>query len=92
MIYTLFYGFYCHRYSYETIMASLANETGLSQKDRERAVYGLQEKNLAKIYIKLIPLGMRDPDAVRLLNWKRPTEREVWCFHWRSDSNFSISS
>ncbi|KAL9713673.1 DNA ligase (ATP) [Leucoagaricus gongylophorus] len=48
----------------------------LPQKDRERAVYGLQEKNLAKIYIKLIPLGMRDPDAVRLLNWKRPTERE----------------
>ncbi|CCM06278.1 uncharacterized protein FIBRA_08529 [Fibroporia radiculosa] len=45
-------------------------------KDRERAVYGLKEKNLAKTYIKLIPLGPRDPDAIRLLNWKKPTERE----------------
>lgn len=48
-----------------------------SQKDKERAVYGLKEKNLAKTYIKLIPLGMRDPDAIRLLNWKRPTQRDV---------------
>ena len=47
------------------------------QKDRERAVYGLKEKNLAKTYIRLIPLGMRDPDAIRMLNWKRPTERNV---------------
>ncbi|KAL4066025.1 ATP dependent DNA ligase domain-containing protein [Scleroderma citrinum] len=44
----------------------------LPQKDRERAVYGLKEKNIGKIYIKLIPLGMRDPDAIRLLNWKKP--------------------
>lgn len=44
----------------------------LPQKDRERAVYGLKEKNIAKIYIKLIPLGMRDPDSLRLLNWKKP--------------------
>ncbi|KAI6010699.1 DNA ligase 4 [Pisolithus orientalis] len=44
----------------------------LPQKDRERAVYGLKEKNIAKIYIKLIPLGMRDPDSIRLLNWKKP--------------------
>ncbi|KAI0629298.1 DNA ligase 4 [Trametes polyzona] len=47
----------------------------LPQKDRERAVYGLKEKNLAKVYIKLIPLGRHDPDAIRLLNWKKPTER-----------------
>ncbi|KAG6335727.1 hypothetical protein ID866_3351, partial [Astraeus odoratus] len=44
----------------------------LPQKDRERAVYGLKEKNVGKIYIKIIPLGMRDPDAIRLLNWKKP--------------------
>jgi len=52
----------------------------VNQKDRERAVYGLKEKNLAKTYIKLIPLGMRDPDAIRLLNWKKPTERDVHLF------------
>ncbi|TFK40007.1 DNA ligase IV [Crucibulum laeve] len=48
----------------------------LPQKDRERAVYGLKEKNLAKTYIKLIPLEMKAPDAIRLLNWKKPTERD----------------
>ncbi|KAG9310590.1 hypothetical protein JVU11DRAFT_9151 [Chiua virens] len=47
------------------------------QKDRGRAVYGLKEKNLAKAYIKLIPLGMKDPDASRLLNWKRPSGKFV---------------
>ncbi|KAI0642168.1 ATP dependent DNA ligase domain-containing protein [Trametes meyenii] len=48
----------------------------LPQKDRERAVYGLKEKNLAKQYISLIPLGQHDPDAIRLRNWKKPTERD----------------
>ncbi|KAI0820786.1 DNA ligase 4 [Trametes gibbosa] len=47
----------------------------LPQKDRERAIYGLKEKNLAKAYIKVIPLGRHDPDAIRLLNWKKPTDR-----------------
>ncbi|KAN0115590.1 ATP dependent DNA ligase domain containing protein [Russula decolorans] len=45
----------------------------LPQKDRERAIYGLKEKNIAKTYIKLIPLGPKDPDAIRLLDWKRPS-------------------
>ncbi|KAL4250333.1 DNA ligase [Abortiporus biennis] len=48
----------------------------LPQKDRERAVYGLKEKYLAKTYIKLIPLGMKDPDAIRLLNWKKPSDKD----------------
>ncbi|EIN09548.1 ATP-dependent DNA ligase [Punctularia strigosozonata HHB-11173 SS5] len=48
----------------------------LPQKDRERAVYGLKEKNLAKAYIKLIPLGMKDADAIRLLNWKKPADKD----------------
>ncbi|KIK60460.1 hypothetical protein GYMLUDRAFT_73906 [Collybiopsis luxurians FD-317 M1] len=47
----------------------------LPQKDRERAVYGLKETALAKSYIKLIPLNKKDPDAQRLLNWKKPSER-----------------
>jgi DNA ligase-4 len=45
------------------------------QKDRERAVYGLKEKNLAKTYIKLIPLGPRDPDALQLMYWKKPVDK-----------------
>ncbi|KAI0295389.1 ATP dependent DNA ligase domain-containing protein [Multifurca ochricompacta] len=48
----------------------------LPQKDRERAIYGLKEKNMAKMYIKLIPLGPKDPDAVRLLDWKKPSGQD----------------
>ncbi|KAJ3982001.1 DNA ligase 4 [Lentinula detonsa] len=44
----------------------------LPQKDRDRAVYGLKEKNLAKIYIKLIPLNKNHDDAKRLTDWKKP--------------------
>lgn len=40
-------------------------------------MYGLKEKNLARTYIKLIPLGMRDPDALRLLHWKKPVEKST---------------
>ena len=40
-------------------------------------MYGMKEKNLAKAYIKIIPLGARDPDAMRLLNWKKPTDKDV---------------
>lgn len=49
----------------------------LPQRDRERPIYGLKEKNLAKMYIRLIPLGTKDPDAIRLMNWKKPNERFV---------------
>ncbi|OJT11573.1 DNA ligase 4, partial [Trametes pubescens] len=47
----------------------------LPQKDRKRTVYGLKEKNLAKAYMKVIPLERHHPDAIRLLNWKKPTDR-----------------
>ena len=49
----------------------------LPQKDRERAIYGLKEKNIARTYIKLIPLGPKDPDAIRLLDWKKPSGPNV---------------
>ncbi|KZS94450.1 DNA ligase 4 [Sistotremastrum niveocremeum HHB9708] len=46
----------------------------LPQKDRERAVYQVKEKNLAKLFIRAIPLGPSDPDAQRLMHWKKPAE------------------
>jgi DNA ligase 4 len=49
----------------------------LHQKDRERNVYGLKEKNIAKTYITLMGLTKNDPDAIRLMNWKKPTEKDV---------------
>ena len=47
------------------------------KKDTERALYGLKETNIAKAYIKVIPLGPKDPDAIRLLKWKKPVTRDV---------------
>jgi DNA ligase-4 len=38
-------------------------------------VYGLKEKALANVFIKLIPLQKKDPDAQRMLFWKKPTDR-----------------
>ncbi|GJJ11285.1 DNA ligase (ATP) [Clathrus columnatus] len=35
----------------------------LYPKDRERAVYNIKEKTLARIYIRLIPLNAKDEDA-----------------------------
>jgi DNA ligase 4 len=49
----------------------------LPQKDKERAIYGLKEKNIAKTYIKMIPLGPKDPDAIALLEWKKPSGPNV---------------
>ena len=55
-------------------------------------MYGLKEKALAKIYIKLIPLGRQDPDAIRLLNWKKPTEKEVCIACLTCDRQSDLSS
>jgi DNA ligase-4 len=49
----------------------------IPQKDKERAIYGLKEKNIAKTYIKMIPLGPKDPDAIALLEWKKPSGPNV---------------
>ncbi|KAJ3889259.1 DNA ligase 4 [Lentinula edodes] len=49
----------------------------LPQKDRDRAIYGLKEKNLAKIYIKLIPLNKNHDDAKRLTDWKKPQNNKA---------------
>ena len=68
---------------------SFAFHDSWPQKDGERAVYGLKERNLAKIYIKMIPLGHKDPDAVRLLNWKKPTEKDVRTLSFPQLSRFS---
>jgi DNA ligase-4 len=65
----------------------------LPHKDRERTMYGLKEKSIAKTYIKLIPLGNKDPDAIRLMNWKKPTEKEVrLCFSFDMISGLERNS
>jgi len=62
----------------------------LPQKDRERAIYGLKEKNIAKTYIKLIPLGPKDPDAIRMVDWRKPSGPNVGYSLWPLQPSISV--
>lgn len=46
----------------------------IPEKDRERAMYGLKEKTIAKILIKLTRIGKDSDDAKHMLNWKLPSQ------------------
>ncbi|KAG5359072.1 DNA ligase 4 [Yarrowia sp. C11] len=43
----------------------------LPDKDRERAVYGLKEKALGRLWIKVLNLAKDSPDAKALSEWKQ---------------------
>ena len=42
-------------------------------KDRDRMVYGLKEKAIARIWVKVLGINRHSEDALALLNWKDPT-------------------
>lgn len=44
----------------------------IPDKDRHRAMYGLKEKAIAKLLIKLTRIGKDSDDAKQMLNWKLP--------------------
>ena len=44
----------------------------LPDKDRDRAMYGLKEKVLAKYIIKILKIDKNSEDGYNLLNWKQP--------------------
>jgi DNA ligase-4 len=41
-------------------------------KDRERPMYGIKEKNLAKLLVKLMKINPNSEDGSNLINWKLP--------------------
>ncbi|KAG0648655.1 Polydeoxyribonucleotide synthase [Hyphodiscus hymeniophilus] len=43
-------------------------------KDRDRPMYGLKERAIAKLLIKLLKIGSKTEDAMNLLNWKLPSQ------------------
>ena len=43
-------------------------------KDRDRPMYGLKERAIAKLLIKLLKIGPKTEDALNLLNWKLPSQ------------------
>lgn len=42
------------------------------EKDRERAMYGLKEKTIGKLLVRIIKIDKNSDDAFNLLNWKLP--------------------
>ncbi|EXJ76799.1 uncharacterized protein A1O5_01307 [Cladophialophora psammophila CBS 110553] len=44
----------------------------IPDKDRERGVYGLKEKIIAKLLIKIMKIDKNSEDGYSLLNWKQP--------------------
>lgn len=46
----------------------------LPEKDRERAMYGLKEKTIAKILIKVMKINKNSADGYNLINWKQPAQ------------------
>ncbi|KAK6533597.1 DNA ligase (ATP) [Orbilia ellipsospora] len=44
----------------------------MPDKDRERSVYGLKEKALGNILIKVLRISKDSDDAYNLMNWKQP--------------------
>lgn len=44
----------------------------LPHKDRDRAMYGLKEKYLARMLVKILKIDKNSDDGYNLLNWKQP--------------------
>lgn len=47
----------------------------IPEKDRDRAMYGLKEKTIGKLLVRLMKLNKDSDDAYNLLNWKLPGVR-----------------
>ena len=44
----------------------------IPEKDRDRAMYGLKEKTIGKLLIKVMKINKDSEDGYNLLNWKQP--------------------
>ncbi|KAI9714113.1 MAG: DNA ligase (ATP) [Chrysothrix sp. TS-e1954] len=47
----------------------------LPEKDRERGMYGLKEKAIGKILVKILKINKDSQDGFNLLNWKLPGQK-----------------
>ena len=49
----------------------------IPEKDRERAMYGLKEKTIGKLLIKVMKINKDSEDGYNLVNWKQPGQTAV---------------
>lgn len=47
------------------------------EKDRDRAMYGLKEKAIAKLLVRVLKIDKNSEDAQNMLNWKLPSQNRV---------------
>jgi DNA ligase-4 len=47
----------------------------LPDQDRERAMYGLKEKLIANLLVRVMGIHKTSPDAIKLLDWKVPGQK-----------------
>jgi DNA ligase-4 len=47
----------------------------LPEKDRDRGMYGLKEKTIGKLFVKILGINKNSDDASALINWKLPGQR-----------------
>ncbi|KAI2335020.1 DNA ligase (ATP) [Ophidiomyces ophidiicola] len=46
----------------------------IPEKDRDRAMYGLKEKTIGKLFVKIMKIDKNSEDGFSLLNWKLPSQ------------------
>lgn len=49
----------------------------IPEKDRDRAMYGLKERNIGKILVKILGIDKNSEDAQNLANWKLPGQKST---------------
>jgi len=49
----------------------------IPDRDRERSMYGLKEKTIGKLLVKILGIDKHSPDADSLLNWKLSTQKST---------------
>ena len=49
----------------------------IPEKDRERAMYGLKEKTIAKLLVKIMKINKDSEDGYNLMNWKQPGQSTI---------------
>lgn len=53
------------------------------EQDRERSMYGIKEKVLAKTLVKIMKIDRNSDDGIALINWKIPDQRQAGEFAGR---------
>ncbi|KAK5149355.1 DNA ligase (ATP), partial [Oleoguttula sp. CCFEE 6159] len=49
----------------------------IPEKDRDRAMYGLKEKTIGRLFVRIMQIDKNSEDGYNLLNWKLPSQKAL---------------